>query len=302
MDIDDDIRRASLDEYLKNGEVQEYGKEANRDLLKKAYKIGAEKVTEQITNEYISNLKKAQASNSNIIPLQANIKQPEDKTVKYSPKHKRMSKTELKMLLLKIIIGVNVTLGIVGLGVIANNAIEYLFEDYQIDQKVEHEYINKVFAGRTDGKVSYRGEHWYDEDKFVEKIIEKKAYKTPEKLYTQLARIYTGLDSVAPEGNRKINDKHGDGYTPEQWIEKIYGALRKQVLTDFGIEIGPAELMDFLNSIGKLPFDRDPNEVMLEHYKKYKTAIENQVRENPERVVLLPVEEVLEAEFGVVLD
>ena len=233
-----------------------------------------------------------------------NVKCDGDQNIVYRPQQKRVSKIKMKsdiLILIQKILSILAVLGIVGgIGMIANIGINN-WEDHIISVDAEKK-ISTVMAGRSDGINADKGKEWYEVRRFVNKIIEQKSYDNSDELYMQLARIYTGLESVTSKDNPKLNDENENGYTPEQWIENIYDSLREKVLEDYGMEIGPQELMDFLNSIGKLPYDRDPYEVMLEYYNKYKTAIENQVRVNPNYVVLLPVEEVLEAEFGVVLD
>ncbi|MBQ9834122.1 MAG: hypothetical protein IJO33_02915 [Bacilli bacterium] len=285
MESYDDLKRkAQLNEYLRNNTINEYGKEISKNTLSEANNLEAQ-------SKIIEFAKK-------------NVKCDGDQNIVYRPQQKRVSKIKMKsdiLILIQKILSILAVLGIVGgIGMIANIGINN-WEDHIISVDAEKK-ISSVMAGCSDGRNYDRGEHWYEEERYVNEIIEKESYKNSETLYVQLARIYTGLENETSESTPKLNDQYGHGYTPEEWIKKIYGALREKVLEDYGMEIGPQELMDFLNNIGKLPYDRDPYEVMLEYYDKYKTAIENQVRVTPDYVVLLPVEEVLEAEFGVVLD
>lgn len=277
------LRQANMVNYIKTGDISVYGKKTTKVVSDIANRIEAKKEIEKITEEIESRNVLRPSNNNENMP-------------KYNTNPKRENKTNLKKKLLNLLVWA--TIGSISLGGLAIGVHEH--QEYNYTFEAERK-ISTVFASYKDGIEAYQGSSWYESDKFVEEIIQKNNHEDSDRLYYQLARIYTGLNDVT-KGKEKLNDKEMNAYTAREWVEKIYIELNKKIKSQNGIGIGPESFKDWLKDINKLHPDKDPYEVMLDSYSQYLDAIENQIREGDPVVTLLPIEQVLQEKYGVKLN
>lgn len=265
------MNKEDLKQYAQTGEVPDY----NDDEFKK------------FVEETLKNRGRVSGA---LICSESNIKGQNDKEVTYQPKPTRVSKKALRLRLIKIILSITAGLIFTGGGIYAG---VQKVDNYHYAEAESR--ISTVFSGYRDGMNSAKGDIWFEAGKFVDSIMVKKSYDNPEELYYQLARIYTGLNDYTGGKEKKLNDEKEDGYTPKEWIDKIYVELNQRLKDEGQIGLGPDKFYDWLKETGKLPTDpeKDIYEDMQEKYLEYANTIKEKNANKEEKIVLLPVEEAL---------